>query len=159
MKNVFCVIISILTVFFLASCQSKPVLGLNDEASLRETDELPENPLLLHAITSSIQSRDSTMSTLYGNDVAFVYAGSHADNHYPDGAVLYEVTWRQQADEQWVGAKIPKKIIMIERVAFAKDGDAAYAVYEGDPLKKVGNVAGDDTRMSAICRQRMAVTP
>lgn len=159
MKNIFRVIISILTVFFLASCQSKPVLGLNEEASLEETNELPENPLLLHAITSSIQYRDSTMSTLYGNDMAFVYAGTHGDSHYPDGAVLYEVTWRQQADEQWVGAKIPKKIIMIERVGFAKDGDAAYTVYKGDRLKKVENAAGDDRCMSAICGQRMAVAP
>jgi hypothetical protein len=159
MKNVFGVIISILTAFFLSSCQSQPALGLNEEASLPETAELPENPLLLHAMTSSIHPGDSTMSTLYGNDVAFDYAGGHGDNHYPDGAVLYEVTWSQQSDQQWVGAKIPKKIVMIERVTFVKDGDVAYEVYEGDPLKKVGSANGDNTRKSAICGQRMAVAP
>jgi hypothetical protein len=98
------------------------------------------------------------MYTLYGNDAAFVYAGSHGDSSYPDGAVLYEVTWRQQADEQWAGANVPKKIVHIERLEYAAGGQATYTLYEGTPLKKA-TVANPALRAGVIAGQRMAVSP
>ncbi|TDW99089.1 cytochrome P460 family protein [Dinghuibacter silviterrae] len=115
-------------------------------------DELPENPLLLHTITGMVHSNDSTMSMLYGNDAAFAYAGSHSDGHYPGGALLYEVTWRQQPDERWTGANIPERILSVERLAFWVDGQPVYTMYKGTPLRG-GN------RVSAIAGERMAVAP
>lgn len=148
----------LITIMLLNSCQSGPGLGLNEEASVQASDDLPENPLLLHAITSGVQPRDSTMYTLYGNDAAFFYASSHSDNHYPDGAVLYEVTWRQQTDEQWLGANVPKAIITIERVEYTANGQPAYTLYQGAPLKKVA-AANPELRLAVISGQRMAVSP
>jgi len=158
MKNIMIVIITCTTIVLLSSCQARPGLGLNEAASVQATDNLPENPLLLHAITSGIQPKDSIMYTLYGNDAAFSYAGRHSNNHYPDGAVLYEVTWRQQADEQWAGANVPKEIITIERVEYASNGQPAYTLYQGAPLKKVA-VTDPGSRLAFISGQRMAVSP
>ncbi len=158
MKNILPSVFVLAMIVLLNSCQSGPGLGLNKEASVQASDDLPENPLLLHAITSGVQPRDSTMFTLYGNDAAFSYAGSHSDNRYPDGAVLYEVTWRQQTDEQWLGANVPKAIIAIERVEYAADGQPTYTLYRGAPLKKVA-VANPGARLTAISGQRMAVSP
>lgn len=150
------IVISALTMF--NSCKPRPGLGLNEEASVQSTAGLPENPLLLHAITSGIQLKDSTLFILYGNDAAFSYAHSHDDNHYPNGAVLYEVTWRQQADEQWIGANIPKVISTIERVEYIANGQPTYTLYQGTPLKKIAG-ADPGLRLGFICSQRMAVAP
>lgn len=158
MKNILSSVFVLTMMVLLNSCQARPGLGLNEEASVQASGDLPENPLLLHAITSGIQPKDSTMFTLYGNDAAFSYAGSHSDNHYPDGAVLYEVTWRQQTDEQWLGANVPKAIIMIERVEYTANGQPTYTLYQGAPLKKVA-VANPGLRLTAISGQRMAVSP
>lgn len=158
MKNILPAIIAFTAIALLNSCKTRPGLGLNEEASVQETDALPENPLLLHAITSGIQPKDSTMFTLYGNDAAFSYAAIHSDNDYPDGAVLYEVTWRQQADEQWAGANVPKAIITIERLEYAANGQPTYTLYQGTPLKKVA-AADPGSRLVIISGQRMAVSP
>jgi hypothetical protein len=158
MKNILHTVIVITTLTLLSSCQAQPGLGLNEKASVQATDDLPENPLLLNAITSGIQPKDSTMFTLYGNDAAFSYTGSHNDNHYPDGAVLYEVTWRQQNDEQWIGAHVPGEITTIERVEYAANGQPTYTLYQGTPLKKV-TIANPGLRIAAISGQRMAVSP
>ncbi|MBO9564332.1 MAG: hypothetical protein J7621_16225 [Niastella sp.] len=158
MKNLSIGVIMLTTMVLFSSCQSQPGLGLNDAASLHSRDELPENPLLLHAITSGVQPKDSTMYTLYGNDAAFIYAGSHGDSSYPDGAVLYEVTWQQQADEQWAGAHVPKKIVYVERLEYAADGQATYTLYRGTPLKKAA-AANPALRAGVIAGQRMAVSP
>ncbi|HEY8893941.1 MAG TPA: hypothetical protein VIM79_03970 [Niastella sp.] len=158
MKIILHTIIVITIPALVISCQSQPRLGFNEEASVRSTDDLPENPLLLHAITSGIQPKDSTMFTLYGNDTAFSYAGSHSDNRFPYGAVLYEVTWRQQTDEQWIGANVPKEIITIERVEYTGNEHPIYTLYKGTPLKKIAGV-NPDLRLEIICGQRMAVSP
>ena len=158
MKNILHIVFVITTFALLSSCQPQPPLGLNEDASVKATDNLPENPLLLHAITSGIQPKDSTMFILYGNDAAFSYAGSHSDNHYPDGAVLYEVTWRQQEDEQWIGANIPKEITTIERVEYTVNEQPTYTLYQGAPLKKVAGI-NPALRLQVICSQRMAVSP
>jgi hypothetical protein len=158
MKNILSAVIALTAIALLNSCQSGPVLGLNEEASVRVADELPENPLLLHAITSGVQPKDSTMYTLYGNDTAFAYASSHGDNVYPAEAVLYEVTWRQQADEQWVGGNVPKAIMTIERVEYVANGQVVYTLYQGTPLKKVA-AADPGSRLEVISGQRMAVSP
>jgi hypothetical protein len=158
MKNILHSIIVITILALVISCQPQPGLGFNEEASVLSTDDLPENPLLLNAITSGIQPKDSTMFTLYGNDAAFSYAGSHSDNHFPSGAVLYEVTWRQQSDEQWIGANVPKEITTIERVEYTANGHPLYTLYKGTPLKKTAGI-NPDLRLQTICSQRMAVSP
>lgn len=159
MKKIVQGIFPLLAFFFLVCCRPGTPLGLNESASLQAADGLPENPLLLHAITSSVRPKDSTMSTLYGNDAAFRYASVHGDSQYPEGAVLYEVTWRWQADEQWAGAHIPRAITCVEQVAYGNGGRAVYRLYSGTPLKEVADIAATRTRVAAISGERMAVAP
>lgn len=151
-------VLCLIFAFFSSACRSRNVLELNEAASLQNPGALPENPLLLNAITSSIRPKDSTMAVLYGNDPAYSYAATNANGNYPAGAVLYEVTWQLQPDEQWFGANIPKIIKTIERVEFISDNSPRYTLYKGevprkyDPLNKAERVA-------FILGQRMAVSP
>ena len=148
-----------LTFAFLSSaCHSKNVLGLNEEASLQNPGALPENPLLLHAITSSIHPKDSTIAVLYGNDPAYNYAATNVDGNYPAGAVLYEVTWQLQTDEQWFGANIPKLIKTIERIEFSLGNAPQYTFFQGDPPRKYDPL-NKAKRVAFILEQRMAVSP
>lgn len=139
-------------------CSNSNELGLNEEASMDSFGDLPENPLLLNAISSSIYPKDSTMSVLYGNNVAYNYATVNGNGSYPNGSVLYEVIWQLQADEQWFGANIPKMIKRIERIEFTGNNTPIYEVFEKGILKKAkpGNM---EERINYIASKRMAVSP
>jgi len=97
-----------LGVFGCAGEKPKVSASLNQTASLM--GELPANPLAWRVITSSASRNDSTMSTLYGNDVAVQYARANSDHKYPNGSALSLVTWTQQEDSRWFGAKIPAPV-------------------------------------------------
>ncbi|AZA79742.1 hypothetical protein EG347_20765 [Chryseobacterium sp. G0186] len=142
------------------SCQKKAENILNLEASIQQTEELKENPLLMNPITSSIQPKIKTMSTLYGNDVAFNYAKTNFNSNYPQNAVLYEVTWAQQSDEFWFGANIPKNVISVEKISYLDKGLITYEMFQGNTLKKVKIDSKDeDVRKEVILSQKMAVSP
>lgn len=145
---------------FLISCQSDRQQNLNRKASIEKNEVLLENPLLMTPMTSSIQPKDSTMSTLYGNEIASVYAKNNSDDKYPKGAVLYEVTWKQKPDELWFGANVPKEIFSVEKITFQRDKGYRYEIYKGNPLqKKNANDSKVALRISTIISQKMAVSP
>jgi len=110
---------------------------INQDAS--SLGNLPENPLQWRVITSSLNTNDSTMSTLYGNDAAVDYARAHSEHDYPSASALALVTWTQVDDDRWFGAKIPNHVKSIEFVSVksAPDGSTYYSYekYEGSPLK------------------------
>jgi hypothetical protein len=108
---------------------------LNEDAAL--VGDLPSNPLQGRVITSWIDKVESTMSTLYGNDVAVKYARSNAQAQYPAGSVLSVVTWNQQEDGRWIGGKIPARTKSVEFVVVGNNGAYSYQRYEGSPLKRV----------------------
>ncbi len=132
---------------------------LNDDAALE--GELPSNPLQGKVITSWVDKQGSTMSTLFGNDVAVQYARTNAEMKYPAGTVLSAVTWSQQEDPRWFGGKIPQKPKAVEFVVVTGPGAYSYQRYEGSPLKKVageeGATPGD--RAAYLLSQRAAVMP
>jgi hypothetical protein len=143
----------------IVSCGQKKTGTLNIPASVQQNDELAENPLLMNAITSSVQPKEGTMSTLYGNEIAFNYAQKNTGANYPPGTVLYEVTWKQKPDEVWLGGNIPKSIYSVERIVF-NDSGMIYEKYQGKPLKRItGNIADKDSRKDFIISQKMAVSP
>lgn len=131
---------------------------LNEKASIMETNLLPENPLLEHPLTSSINVKDSTMSTLYGNKIAWDYANLKNDGNYPSGAILYEVTWKQKPDSVWFGANIPKVVKSVERISYPANGAPQYNLYEGQPLRE-STSEKDTARLAIIASQRIAVSP
>lgn len=111
-------------------------------------------------ITSSIQPKQKTMSTLYGNDVAFNYAKTNFNSNYPQNSTLYEVTWMQKPDELWFGANIPKEVISVEKITFLDKGVIAYEMFQGKTLKKVKmDGLKENLRREVILSQKMAVSP
>ncbi len=152
-------IILFFVLILMVSCKQKSKETLNVGASVQQNDELSENPLLMNPITSSVQPKDSTMSTLYGNEIAFNYAKQNSDFKYPGNAVLYEVTWKQKPDELWFGGNIPKEIYSVERITFNKDS-SVYEKFQGKPLKPVKTDETEDKlRKDFIISQKMAVSP
>jgi hypothetical protein len=141
----------------------KVFASLNQTASL--VGELPANPLQWRVITSSASRSDLTMSTLYGNDVAVQYARTNSEQKYPNGAALSLVTWTQQEDSRWFGAKIPATVKSVEFVfvTSAADGHPSYSYqkFAGTPLRKSAveeyQVAAD--RAAELLSLRAAVLP
>jgi hypothetical protein len=147
----------------LVSCSDKTnprvVTRLNEEAAL--AGELPSNPLRGKVITSWVNKKDATMSTMFGNDVAEQYARTKAAMQYPAGAVLSVVTWSQQEDPRWFGGSIPQKPRAVEFVTVTGPGAYSYERYEGSPLKNEATGEGADSKHRAayLLAQRAAVMP
>jgi hypothetical protein len=136
---------------------------LNQSAAL--AGNLPANPLAWKVVTSSVDKPNSTMSTLYGNDIAVGYARGNSGQEYPEGSKLALVTWSQQEDDRWFGAKIPAEVKSVEFV-FVQGTDAgqsaySYERYEGAPLTKIPEQSSSATgeRVAYLLSQRAAVMP
>jgi hypothetical protein len=156
----FAIIIS-LGIFGCSGNEPRIVATANQSASL--VGQLPANPLQWKVISSMIDGPDSTMATLCGNDIAVQYVRTHSTHDYPPGSVISLVTWTQQEDPRWFGARIPATVKSVEFVAVdaAADGSTSYSYtkYEGAPLKRsLGPVTGDE-RAAYLLSQRAAVMP
>jgi hypothetical protein len=162
------------TISILSAVLSLSILGcsagnvrvatkVNEGASL--AGELPSNPLQGKVITSWVDPKASTMSTLFGNDVAVQYARTNAKAAYPTGSVVSLVTWNQEEDARWFGGRIPASPRSVEfvRVGAAPDHRASYSYerFEGAPLKKVATEEGvaPNERAAYLLSQRAAVMP
>jgi cytochrome P460 len=150
----------------LLGCSGRPSAAaptLNQNAAL--PGDLPMNPLPWRVITSMADKTSSTMSTLYGNDLAVDYARAHSDRGYPDGSALALVTWTQRNDPRWYGAKIPARVSSVEflTVGALPDGHATYSYleYSGAPLKQASaeQTAAPSGRALFLLAQRAAVLP
>jgi len=161
---------SILIALSMSGCSSnEPKISaeLNQSASLAGefVAGLPANPLQWKVITSEIGTADSTMATLYGNDLAVQYARTQAQHNYPAGAVLSLVTWTQREDPRWFGARIPATVKSLEflTVGTTLDGQPSYSYleYGGAPLKKISAEEGlnPNNRAQYLLSQRAAVMP
>ncbi|WP_343670911.1 hypothetical protein [Chitinophaga sp.] len=157
MKHSLYILVSIVSLSIF-SCTPKNELGLNEKASINSLGDLPENPLLLNAITSSIHPKDSSVTVLYGNDPAYNYAKVSGDGNYPVGAVLYGVTWQLQADEQWFGANVPESIRTVERIEFLSNNKIEYGSYDNTGLKQA-EPYNKEERIHRITAMKMAVSP
>jgi hypothetical protein len=155
-----CVIAAVLSLSLFGCTEHNPraATKINQEASL--SGDLSLNPLGGKVITSWIDSRNSTMSTLFGNDVATQYARTNSKHDYPSGSILSLVTWNQQEDDRWFGAKIPASVKSVEIVA-VDNGRYSYKKYEGRPLRQI--LAQEDPtpndRAAYLLSQRPAVMP
>ena len=153
------VLIAALALLPLAGCNKQRPATINTEAAL--TGKLPYNPLAWKVVTSWVNDRTGTMSTLYGNDVAVQYARSNSAHAYPAGSVLALVTWVQRDDPHWFGAKIPSAPQSVEFVIAPSTptANATYQRYTGSPLTLATTTEADATRVSYLTAQRSAVMP
>jgi hypothetical protein len=152
-----------LIIFGCTGDEPRITATINESASL--IGELPANPLQWKVVTSEINKEKSTMSTLYGNDVAVRYARANSQQDYPNGSVLSLVTWTQREDGRWFGAKIPDRVKSVEFVFVEAAGDGrplySYQEYEGTPLKRSSVQEGPspNERAAYLLSQRAAVVP
>lgn len=155
--------IKILSISLLFAACSSHESKLNQVASVTSADSLLTNPLEQIAITSSIQTNKKTMSTLYGNKTAAIFARSLQEKNYPDKAILYQVTWEQKADSLWYGANLPGSLKSVEVLKFQKNSDTTnnleYIYYTGSPLRRSENPVNKNERIAYILKQRIALTP
>jgi hypothetical protein len=135
----------------------------NESASL--IGDLPANPLQWQVIAAAINHAESSMATLYGNDVAVHYARTNGQHNYPPNSILALVTWAQQDDPRYFGARIPSQVKSVEFVFVKAGGNGApqysYQEYEGSPLKRgtVGEGPTLNDRAAYLLAQRAAVMP
>lgn len=158
MKNTSYIVAALLLTLLVGCTQQNPAtdtaLGLNESAAIHELADLPENPLLLHGITSRIQPKNGTLSTLYGNTIAYDHAHTKGADNYPAGAVLYYVTWQSEADKQWFGANVPASIKTVEQIWFTKENKVQYALYRGN--KRESEISSSKMRINLIRNMKIA---
>lgn len=104
----------------------------NESASHIDVPEIGFNPLEGNVISTFINVKDTTMSTLYGNDSAARHAQQRTP--YADGDLLSLVTWKQKEDPYWFGGNIPDSVAAIEIVRF-ESGKPFYTMFVDDLLK------------------------
>jgi hypothetical protein len=124
--------------------------------------QLPSAGVGWNVITSRIDESSKTMSTLYGNAAAVQYARSSSQRAYPAGAELSLVTWTQQEDSHWFGARIPRQVKSVELIHIAALPDQySYELYQGFPLTRVSTAAGlaAGSRAAYLISLRAAVMP
>jgi hypothetical protein len=149
----------------LAACSApNPAVQtkFNQEASL--PGGLPANPMQGKVITSWVDHKNATMSTLYGNDAAVHSARSKSQRQYPAGSMLSLVTWRQQEDPRWFGARPPATPVSVEFLtvdAAAGNLSYEYESYAGVPWKRTSTEEGPTPgqRAAFLLAQQAAVMP
>jgi hypothetical protein len=118
MKNLRPILAMVLAVNGLSGCarqNPRTVSHVDTDASIPLN--LPWQPEDGRVITTWVDTKHSTMSTLYGNDIAVNSARSSVGGPaYPIGARIALVTWREREDERWFGASIPATVQSVEFV-------------------------------------------
>ncbi|MGY0035674.1 hypothetical protein [Pedobacter sp. NJ-S-72] len=137
----------------------------NHAGELNEMANLPQNlqfnKLGLKVITSMINKKEATMSTLYGNNIALEYTKSKRDSTVAD-LFFALVTWKQQDDERWFGAKIPGQFLSVEMVTSKANGQeiqTLYKVYKGENGKWQSDPFHEKTQIKYILSQTASVMP
>lgn len=167
MKSIYLLVLfsAALSLSIFGCSNQNPSLVASQNKTATLIGDLPFNPLQGKVITSWINKQDATMSTLYGNDLAVQYARTSDQHNYPAGSVLSVVTWKQQDDPRWFGAKIPANVKSVEYVTVKAASNQrpsySYQSYEGAPLKRTSDqespTPGD--RTTWLLSQRAAVMP
>ena len=152
----------ILLLLIAAGCKQQ---NNNHAGELNEAAGLPHNlqfnKLGLKVITSMINKKQATMSTLYGNNIALEYTKSKKDSTVAD-LVFALVSWKQQDDERWFGAKIPGQFQSVEMVtskANGKEVQTLYKVYKGKNGKWQSDPLQEKAQIRYILSQTASVMP
>jgi hypothetical protein len=144
----------------LAACSdNKPGELYNTKAAL------PASPKYnldgLKVITSFVNKTKGTATTLYGNDQALKSA-IDGNKRVAANEVFTLVTWTQQEDDHWFGAKIPSDVESVEVIKTASSGNSVavnYEQLEGKDLVLKIDTIGQAERIKYILGQKPSVLP
>ncbi|WP_343686244.1 hypothetical protein [Chryseobacterium gleum] len=153
-------IIYLIMYVFVLSCGSKQEYeSVNEKASLPEKFDF--NAMNLKVVTSSINHKNQTMMTLYGNNQAREELKGKPEKGESKERILALITWSQKEDPYWYGAKIPDRLLSVEviksRYPLSDNFDIQYEKYEGPALKKVS--ASGSERIPAILTMKPSIMP
>jgi hypothetical protein len=145
------------TAIMLTACTSTTnnIALVNDAASLPPSFNFGK--MGFKVINSSINKKLGTMSTLYGNESALKAAGTGAATA---GEVFALVTWKQQTDDHWFGAKIPANLLSVEYVKTGETGNpVSYQKFTGKNLVLSADTSNSQARIKYISDQKPSVMP
>lgn len=159
MKSAYLLIVPLILSLSACSGHKDPQESVNHEASLPASFNFSK--LGLKVISTSINQKQGTMSTLYGNDPA-LKAFKTSQNIQPN-ETLALITWRQQEDKRWFGAKIPGQLLSLEmiktRLGMATESIIDYQYFEGSKLVLKSDTTGNAKRINYIFAQKPSVMP
>ena len=117
----------------------------------------------LHVITSSVNKRENTTAVLYGNAAAQKFAAKTAPTDSV-GVLMTLVTWNQEDDWRWFGARIPGDSLCAETVTITGKPAAPqikFEMFNGRLLTRETNTDGVDTaqRIKYILGQKASILP
>jgi hypothetical protein len=132
---------------------------INTKASLPPSFNFPK--LGLKVISSSINKKQGTMSTLYGNAQALNNAETDNKVIVPY-EILALVTWKQQSDEHWFGANIPGDLQTVEMIKTTPGGPGTsinYQRFKGKNLNFNTDTLGRQARIKYIFDLKPSIMP
>ena len=145
----------------LFSCNHNGELPDNINTKASFPDSIPFSPAGLKVLTSFINPKDASMSTLYGNPLARQKAiGLH--KALAGGELFTLVTWKQQPDKHWFGANIPGDLQSVEVLKTNSNGATVvihYQRYEGSALVPNPDTLHANERIKFMLDQRPSVMP
>jgi hypothetical protein len=150
--------ILIVLAIFLAACSNPPGNPLNQEASFPASFDLTK--MNFKVITSSLNKKQATMSTLYGNETA-LKAARDSTRHQP-GETYALVTWKQKADGHWFGANIPgdlQSVTMLKTTGQPGIVSFNCQKYTGKSLTQNTDTTGNAAITKFILSERASVMP
>lgn len=146
-------------VITITSCDKKtsPEKLINEKASLPKSFSISN--LHQKVISSFSNKKESTTSILYGDSSAGLAIKDKNPLKAPSFSFTL-VTWHQQADPHWFGAKIPGDLISVERLSKKSlDASIAYQKLSGKELVSVSDTTGNFGRIRFILSQKPLILP
>jgi len=143
------------------SCSNNADLPGNINTTASFPDSVQFSPADLKVITSFINRKLGTTSTLYGNPLALQAAIGYNKN-LTGGELFTLVTWKQQPDKHWFGANIPGDLQSVEVLKTKSTGTTVltdYQRYEGKTLVLHSDTTNKNERIKLILDQRPSVMP
>jgi hypothetical protein len=162
MKNLTYILLTGIVVMLSACANNNDKLNagaLNTKASLPAS--LNFTSLGYKVITSSINKKLGTMSTLYGNKQALATAIAGTSD-VKVGEEFALITWKQQDDDRWFGAKIPGDLQSVETIKTADTGTGIavnYKCFDGQALAPHTDTLKNAERIKYIFAQQPSVMP
>jgi hypothetical protein len=148
--------------FLLAACTDNTNIAslVNEKAAIPASYNFSQKGLKV--VASFINKKQHTMSTLYGNELA-LQAVKSGNTNKVSGEEFTLVTWNQQDDDHWFGAKTPSDLKTIEVVktsgANQHSTAIAYNCYEGKALTPSTDTTHNQDRIKYIFDQKPSILP